>query len=73
MFTENAPPLRKAYYESWRKHAETSGQGLLAERGQEEDKAHLGDSSEVGKSRQREAQSYGLGHYEADKFCERLQ
>lgn len=71
MFTENAPPLCKAYYESWRKHAETSGQGLLAERGQEEAKAHLGDSSEVGKSR--EAQSYGLGHYEADKLCERLQ
>ena len=27
MFTENAPPLYKAYYESWRKHAETSGPG----------------------------------------------
>lgn len=61
MFPENAPPLCKVYYESWRGHAETSGQGLLAERRQEEAKAHLGDSSEVGKSRQREAQSYGLG------------
>lgn len=38
------------------------GQGLLVESGQEEAKAHLADSSEVGKSRQREAQSCGLGH-----------
>lgn len=62
MFPENAPPLCKVYYESWKGHAETSGQGLLAERRQEEAKTHLGDSSEVGKSRQTEAQSYGLGH-----------
>ena len=50
MFPENAPPLCKVYYESWTGHAETSGQGLLAERRQEEAKAHLGDSSEVEKS-----------------------
>ena len=37
-------------------------QGLLVESGQEEAKAHLEDSSEVGKSRQRGAHSCGLGH-----------